>query len=70
MERIKLEEIAQKKRHQDDLKYQIHDKERHRQKELQDKAYDERAAKLWEIEYQKKINDQRQIHLQRVCLLI
>jgi hypothetical protein len=35
-------------------------------KETQDKLYDERAAKLWELEYQKKINDQKQIHLQKV----
>lgn len=70
VERIRLEEISNRKRHQDDLKYQISEKERHKQKELQDKAYDERVAKLWEIEYQKKINEQRQIHLQRVIYFV
>jgi hypothetical protein len=42
------------------------EKERFRQKEIQDKLYEERAAKLWEIEYQKKIDAQRQLHLQKV----
>lgn len=42
------------------------EKEKQRQKELQDKIYEERAAKLWEIEYQKKINEQRELHLKKV----
>lgn len=65
-ERIYQEEAARRKKHQDDLRYQMQEKERQRQKELQDKIYEERAAKLWEMEYQKKINDQRQLHLQKV----
>jgi len=63
---IKLEEIEKRKRHQEDLRYQLEEKERFRQKEIQDKLYEERAAKLWEIEYQKKIDAQRQLHLQKV----
>lgn len=42
------------------------EKEKRRQKELQDKIYEERAAKLWELEYQKKIDEQKQIHLKKV----
>jgi hypothetical protein len=42
------------------------EKEVMRRKELQDKLYEERAAKLWEIEYQKKINQQKEIHLKKV----
>lgn len=63
---IKQEEASRRKKHQDDLKYQISDKEKQRQIELQDKLYEERAAKLWEIEYQKKIDEQRQLHLKKV----
>lgn len=44
----------------------MQEKEKYKQKENQDKLYEERAAKLWEIEYQKKIDDQRQLHLQKV----
>jgi hypothetical protein len=42
------------------------EKDNFRKKETQDKLYEERAAKLWEIEYQKKISDQRELHLQKV----
>jgi hypothetical protein len=70
VERIKEEEIERRKRHQDDLKYQMMQKEKQRQKEIQDKIYEERAAKLWEMEYQKKINQQKELHLQRVRIII
>ena len=36
-------------------------------KELQDKRYEERAAQLWEMEYQKKINEQKLLHMQRLA---
>ncbi len=42
------------------------EKERLRQKELQDKIYEERAAKLWEMDYSKKISDQKELHLKKV----
>ncbi len=65
-ERIKQEDAERRKIHQDDLRYQMQEKEKFRQKENQDKLYEERAAKLWEIEYQKKIDEQRQLHFQKV----
>ena len=65
-EKINEEDAFRRKNHQEDLRYQMVEKEKHRQKESQDKLYEERAAKLWEIEYQKKINDQRELHLQKV----
>jgi hypothetical protein len=46
------------------------EKEKLKLKETQDKLYDERAAKLWELEYQKKINDQKEIHLKKVILCL
>jgi hypothetical protein len=42
------------------------EKEKNKQKELQDKIYEERAAKLWEIEYQKKIDHQKELHAKKV----
>ena len=65
-ERIHQEEFERKKKHQDDLKYQIEKKEKQRQKEMQDKIYEERASKLWEMEYQKKILGQKELHQKRV----
>ena len=38
-----------------------------RRKEQQDKLYEERAAQLWEMEYQKKIDEQKALHLQRLA---
>ncbi len=67
-ERIKEEEISRRKKHQDDLKYQIEEKEKSRHKEIQEKIYEERAAKLWEMEYQKKIDEQRELHKRRVII--
>ena len=45
----------------------MREKEMLREKEKQDKIYEERAAKLWEMEYQKKINLQRELHLKRLA---
>lgn len=82
LERIKLEEeirvynkkielaaLEDKKRRNDykeDLLYQIKEKQLQLQKEKQDKVYEERAAKLWEIEYQNKINEQKEIHINKL----
>ncbi len=65
-EKIKEEDLVRRKKHQDDLKYQMAEKEKQRQKDVQDKLYEERAAKLWEMEYQKKIGEQRILHKQKV----
>lgn len=66
LEDIKIAEAIQRKAHQDDLKYQMREKELFREKEKQDQIYEERAAKLWEIEYLKKINAQKEIHMKRL----
>lgn len=68
--RIKEEDRLKKIKHQEDLKYQIELKEKAKMIEKQNKLYDERAALLWEREYQKKINEQRQIQMERVKKLI
>lgn len=66
VKRIKEEEKQKKQKHQEDLRYQIELKEKAKLVEKQNKLYDERAAQLWEAEYQKKINEQRQIQMERV----
>ena len=66
-EEISKEEAKRRKEHQNELIYQISEKEAQRRRELQDKLYEERAAQLWEMEYQKKINQQREIHLKKLA---
>lgn len=67
LEEIKREDAKIRKMHQGELIYQISEKEHQRRRELQDKLYEERAAQLWEIEYQKKINEQKEIHLTKLA---
>ena len=64
---INREAAQRRKEHQNELLYQISEKENQKLKELQDKRYEERAAQLWEMEYQKKINQQREIHLKKLA---
>ncbi|MCQ2820972.1 MAG: trichohyalin-plectin-homology domain domain-containing protein [archaeon] len=67
IEEINKKEAARRKEHQNELMYQISEKEYQKRRELQDKLYEERAAQLWEMEYQKKINEQREIHLKKLA---
>lgn len=67
LEEIKREGSRIRKSHQGELLYQISEKEHMRRRELQDKLYEERAAQLWEMEYQKKINEQKEIHLKKLA---
>ena len=67
IEEINREAAQRRKEHQNELLYQISEKENQKLKELQDKRYEERAAQLWEMEYQKKINQQREIHLKKLA---
>ena len=55
VEEINRQEALRRKTHQGELKYQINEKDNMRRKEQQDKLYEERAAQLWEMEYQKKL---------------
>ena len=64
---LNREAAQRRKEHQNELLYQISEKENQKLKELQDKRYEERAAQLWEMEYQKKINQQREIHLKKLA---
>ena len=63
LNQIKKNEEEKRKNHQNQLKYQMQEKDRLRKREMQDILYEERAAQLWEQDYQNKINEQRQLHL-------
>ena len=66
LEQINKKEAEKRKMHQNQLRYQIQEKEQLRKKEMQDVLYEERAAQLWEQDYQNKINEQKIIHLKRL----
>ena len=66
LEQIKINEQEKRKNHQNQLRYQMQEKERLRKREMQDILYEERAAQLWEQDYQNKINEQRALHLKRL----
>ena len=69
LEQIKKNEAEKRKNHQNQLRYQIQEKERLRKREMQDTLYEERAAQLWEQDYQNKINEQRALHLKRLLAI-
>ena len=66
LEQIKKNDAEKRKNHQNQLRYQIQEKERLRKREMQDILYEERAAQLWEQDYQNKINEQRALHFKRL----
>ena len=66
LEEINKAEANKRKQHQNQLLYQIKEKEDLRKKERQDIRYEEKAAQLWEKEYQNKIDEQKAIHYQRL----
>ena len=66
LEQINKAEAIKRKQHQNQLKYQIKEKDDLRKRERQDVLYEERAAQLWEKEYKKKIKEQRALHFQRL----
>ena len=66
LEEIKKAEALKRKQHQNQLLYQIKEKDDLRKRERQDVLYEERAAQLWEKEYQQKIDEQKALHLKRL----
>jgi len=57
-----IREAALKKVHQGDVLRQIGERDRQMRRELQDKMFEERAAKLAEIQYVKKISEEKNIN--------
>lgn len=66
IEKAKTQNFSRKKNHQNDLLYQISEKEKLKNKESHDRALEERTAKLLEIEYLKKIEDYKYLQLKKV----
>ena len=66
IEEINKIEAEKRKVHQNQLLYQIKEKEDLRKRDRQDVKYEERAAQLWEMEYQEKINLQKALHRERL----
>ena len=66
LEQINKNEAEKRKMHQNQLRYQIQEKEQLRKREMQDVLYEERAAQLWEQDYQNKINEQKALHIKRL----
>ena len=55
-----MQDALQRKTHQTDILRQVGERDRTMRRDLQDKMYEERAAKLSEIEYQRRINAEKQ----------
>lgn len=55
-----MQDALQRKTHQTDILRQVGERDRTMRRDLQDKMYEERAAKLAEIEYQRRINAEKQ----------
>ena len=66
LEQINKKEAEKRKLHQNQLRYQMQEKEQLRKKEMQDVLYEERAAQLWEQDYQNKIDEQKTLHYNRL----
>ncbi len=70
VERANTEKFNRKKSHQNDLLYQISEKEKVKDRESHDKVFEERSSKLLEMEYQKKIKDYKMLQFKKVILKI
>ena len=55
-----LKQAIDKKTHQTDVLRQVGERDRTMRRDLQDRMYEERAAKLAEIEYQRRIQGEQQ----------
>ena len=66
LEQINKNEAEKRKMHQNQLRYQIQEKEQLRKREMQDLLYEERVAQLWEQDYQNKIDEQKTLHYNRL----
>ena len=64
--KLKEEEYKKNKNEQDILKYQMQQKINRQEREKQEEMYQKRMAELLEMEYQNKLKELRQIHLQKL----
>lgn len=66
MERIKKEKFSIKKSNQNDLIYQIGEKDKMKNRDNHDKLLEERTAKLLEADYVRKIEQYKIIQSRKV----
>ena len=64
--KLREEELIKNKNQQDILKYQMQQKINKKNREKQEELYQKRMAELLEMEYQNKLRELRQIHLQKL----
>ena len=55
----KVRDTLTKKNHQTDILKQINERDREQRRTIQEKMYEERAAKLAELDYSKRIQEQK-----------
>ena len=58
-EEKKMREIISKKNNQADILKQINERDREQRRVIQEKMFEERAAKLAELEYSRRIQEQK-----------
>lgn len=58
-EEKKLKDALMRKTHQTDILRQVGERDRQMRRDLQDKMYEERAAKLAELEYTRRIDQEK-----------
>jgi len=58
-----------KQKHQGDILMQVNERDRQKRRELQEKMYEERAAKLAELNYVRRIDGQKQENTQILSTL-
>ena len=58
-EEKKMRETISKKNHQADILKQINERDREQRRVIQEKMFEERAAKLAELEYSRRIQEQK-----------
>ena len=54
-----MNDALSRKTHQTDILRQVGERDRTMRRDLQEKMYEERAAKLAEIDYMRRINDEK-----------
>jgi len=64
--KLREEELIKNRKEQDILKYQMQQKINQKNREKQEELYQKRMAELLEMEYQNKLKQLRQIHLQKL----
>ncbi len=68
-EEKRQQEQLYRQKHQGDILMQVNERDRQKRRELQEKMYEERAAKLAEINYVKRIDNQKQENTQTLSTI-